>query len=192
MVVLVFGKKSQIWGNFLIRGSKKTLVRFWISAEHGLEAVIIQTSYYLISTVTATKVVLIENVMFVSCNLAIMSGAIPHAIALRRPLISQFHFRPSSISSTISKLLYTSKAPLIRTSLLYAATLSFSIPSILAELWESVLRAVPKKKTSYQKKRSRLLAGKGLKDVEALNKCSACGNIKRAHLLCPFCVGGRL
>ena len=36
------------------------------------------------------------------------------------------------------------------------------------------------------------MAGKGLKDVTALNKCSACGNVKRAHLLCPYCVKGKL
>ena len=32
------------------------------------------------------------------------------------------------------------------------------------------------------------MAGKGLKDVTALNKCSACGKPKRAHVLCPYCV----
>ena len=32
------------------------------------------------------------------------------------------------------------------------------------------------------------MAGKGLKDVTALNKCSACGQLKRAHVLCPYCV----
>ena len=40
------------------------------------------------------------------------------------------------------------------------------------------------------KKRHRQYAGKALKDVTALNKCSACGNVKRAHLLCPYCVNG--
>jgi len=33
------------------------------------------------------------------------------------------------------------------------------------------LKAVPKKKTSHMKKRTRQMAGKGLKDVTALNKC---------------------
>ena len=41
------------------------------------------------------------------------------------------------------------------------------------------------------KKRHRQYAGKALKDVTALNKCSACGNVKRAHLLCPYCVNGK-
>ncbi|KAI4125393.1 MAG: hypothetical protein LQ338_004286, partial [Usnochroma carphineum] len=95
--------------------------------------------------------------------------------------------------------------PLLRTSPLYAqhATQTISVglfntialqfgalPSFLAELWDSLLRAVPKKKTSHRKKRQRLLAGKGLKDVTSLNKCAGCGMVKRAHLLCPYCVQG--
>lgn len=62
------------------------------------------------------------------------------------------------------------------------------IPTILGELWDGVLKAVPKKKTSHMKKRHRQMAGKALKDVTALNKCSACGRLKRAHVLCPHCV----
>ena len=69
--------------------------------------------------------------------------------------------------------------------------ISLNIPSLLSGIWESVLRAVPKKKTSHMKKRHRFMAGKALKDVTNLNKCSACGNVKRAHLLCPYCVRGR-
>ncbi|OCK94073.1 mitochondrial 54S ribosomal protein bL32m [Cenococcum geophilum 1.58] len=63
-----------------------------------------------------------------------------------------------------------------------------AIPSLLGDIWESVLRAVPKKKTSHMKKRHRFMAGKGIRDVTALNKCSACGKVKRAHVLCPYCV----
>lgn len=51
---------------------------------------------------------------------------------------------------------------------------------------------MPKKKTSHMKKRHRQMAGKGLKDVTALNRCSACGHLKRAHFLCPYCVNGML
>jgi ribosomal protein L32 len=36
------------------------------------------------------------------------------------------------------------------------------------------------------------MAGKALKDVTALNRCSACGHVKRAHVLCPYCVQGKL
>ena len=81
--------------------------------------------------------------------------------------------------------------PIVQLSLPICAVTQFSIPSVLIGLWESILRAVPKQKTSHRKKRQRFMAGKALKDVTALNKCSACGNVKRAHLLCPFCVNGR-
>ncbi|KAM3420845.1 hypothetical protein BST61_g4085 [Cercospora zeina] len=62
------------------------------------------------------------------------------------------------------------------------------IPSLLEQIWDGILKAVPKKKTSHMKKRHRQMAGKALKDVTALNKCSACGRLKRAHVLCPYCV----
>ncbi|KAK5112170.1 hypothetical protein LTR85_011603 [Meristemomyces frigidus] len=74
----------------------------------------------------------------------------------------------------------------LRPSLLPAALIP--IPSLFGELWDGLLRAVPKKKTSHMKKRHRQMAGKALKDVTALNKCSACGRAKRAHVLCPYCV----
>jgi large subunit ribosomal protein L32 len=62
-----------------------------------------------------------------------------------------------------------------------------SLGSILGDIWESVLRAVPKKKTSHMKKRHRQMAGKALKDVNSLCKCPACGEVKRMHYLCPNC-----
>ncbi|KAL2116548.1 hypothetical protein VTJ04DRAFT_8716 [Mycothermus thermophilus] len=62
-----------------------------------------------------------------------------------------------------------------------------SLPSILEGIWESILRAVPKKKTSHMKKRHRQMAGKALRDVNSLCKCPACGGIKRMHYLCPHC-----
>ncbi|KAF2002624.1 hypothetical protein P154DRAFT_520748 [Amniculicola lignicola CBS 123094] len=67
---------------------------------------------------------------------------------------------------------------------------SIALPSFpsLSEIWEGILKAVPKKKTSHRKKRQRFMAGKGIKDITALNKCSACGRVKRAHILCPYCV----
>ncbi|KAF2771321.1 hypothetical protein EJ03DRAFT_349724 [Teratosphaeria nubilosa] len=75
----------------------------------------------------------------------------------------------------------------LRSSPLLPAAL-LPIPSLLGQLWEGILNAVPKKKTSHMKKRHRQMAGKALKDVTALNKCSACGRTKRAHVLCPYCV----
>ncbi|TVY82481.1 putative 54S ribosomal protein L32 [Lachnellula suecica] len=68
------------------------------------------------------------------------------------------------------------------------SAIQLNVPGLLEGIWESILRAVPKKKTSHMKKRHRQLAGKALKDVTSLNKCSVCGNVKRAHYLCPFCV----
>lgn len=70
---------------------------------------------------------------------------------------------------------------------------SLSLPSIpsLSDIWDGILNAVPKKKTSYRKKRQRFMAGKGLKDLTALNRCSSCGRVKRLHILCPYCVDGQ-
>lgn len=64
-----------------------------------------------------------------------------------------------------------------------------TIPGLLGDIWEGILRAVPKSKTSHMKKRHRLLAGKALKDVTALGKCPACGHTKKMHTLCPHCMG---
>lgn len=71
---------------------------------------------------------------------------------------------------------------------------TLSIPSlsglagVLEGLWDSVLRAVPKKKTTHSKSRSRRLAGKALKDLINIGRCSACGRPKLSHTLCPHCV----
>ncbi|KAF2704869.1 hypothetical protein K504DRAFT_537863 [Pleomassaria siparia CBS 279.74] len=67
---------------------------------------------------------------------------------------------------------------------------SLSIPSFpsISDIWEGILKAVPKKKTSHRKKRQRFMAGKGLQDITSLNKCAACGRVKRAHILCTYCV----
>ncbi|KAJ4306790.1 hypothetical protein N0V88_000157 [Collariella sp. IMI 366227] len=62
-----------------------------------------------------------------------------------------------------------------------------SLPSLLEDIWESILKAVPKKKTSHMKKRHRQMAGKALKDVNSLCKCPACGELKRMHYLCTNC-----
>ena len=69
---------------------------------------------------------------------------------------------------------------------------SLSLPTLpsLADIWDGILNAVHKKKTSYRKKRQRFMAGKGLKDITSLNTCSGCGRVKRMHILCPYCVDG--
>ena len=107
---------------------------------------------------------------------------LPHAIA--------FPAATSPLRTNTAPLLGHILRPVLQLSFTIPTVTRFDVPSILDGLWESILRAVPKKKTSHRKKRQRFMAGKALKDVTALNKCSACGNVKRAHLLCPFCVNG--
>lgn len=97
---------------------------------------------------------------------------------------------PRRTALTVSRQI-TSKM-LVQFPLALPISLTLTVPPIFFGLWESILRAVPKKKTSHRKKRQRFMAGNALKDLSSLNKCSACGNVKRAHLLCPYCVKGRL
>ena len=63
-----------------------------------------------------------------------------------------------------------------------------SLPRLFPYIFESILRAVPKKKQSHSRRRMRQMAGKALMDVVALGRCSGCGREKRSHVLCPFCV----
>ncbi|KID88904.1 Ribosomal protein L32p [Metarhizium guizhouense ARSEF 977] len=65
---------------------------------------------------------------------------------------------------------------------------SLNIPTLLGDIWESVLRAVPKNKVSHSRKRHRQMAGKALKDVNSLCKCPGCGETKRTHRLCQRCL----
>lgn len=100
-------------------------------------------------------------------------------------------FLPVARAQLLPTAAPTRRIPLLqrlRLSPLLPAALA-PIPTLLGDLWDGLLKAVPKKKTSHMKKRHRQLAsGKHLKDVTALNKCSACGRLKRAHVLCPYCV----
>jgi ribosomal protein L32 len=72
--------------------------------------------------------------------------------------------------------------------------LRFTIPSIttlipiITGIWDSILRAVPKKKTTHSQKRKRQLVGKGLEDKTNLTRCEACGDWKLLHTLCGSCV----
>lgn len=81
-------------------------------------------------------------------------------------------------------------SPILPHRLLRPAALSLNLPGLFSGIWDSVLRSVPKKKTSHMKKRHRQMAGKALKDLKNLNTCSGCGRMKRAHVLCPHCVEG--
>ena len=119
------------------------------------------------------------------------------SMALRQTLFPSLlsNLPPSStaaptLRSRSARFAYQLAQPLFGLPLAVPISINLNVPPILSGLWESILRAVPKKKTSHRKKRQRFMAGKGLKDVTALNKCSACGKVKRAHLLCPYCVAG--
>ncbi|KAK5190812.1 Ski complex subunit Rec14 [Exophiala xenobiotica] len=80
-----------------------------------------------------------------------------------------------------------SSRPLLSASIAIPA-IAINIPGLVADIWEGILKAVPKKKTSHRKKRQRQLAGKALKDVKAVVECPGCGRPKKAHTLCPYCV----
>ncbi|KAM3514367.1 hypothetical protein MY11210_002042 [Beauveria gryllotalpidicola] len=66
--------------------------------------------------------------------------------------------------------------------------ISITIPTLLDDIWEGILRAVPKNKVSHSRKRMRQLANKGLKDVNSLCQCPGCGAPKRMHRLCQNCL----
>ncbi|TVY19108.1 Meiotic recombination protein rec14 [Lachnellula arida] len=112
-----------------------------------------------------------------------------------RSILSSFLPRlsaPTASTTSRNTVLFSRQLslPLLpRLAFAIPSAIQLNVPGLLEGIWESILRAVPKKKTSHMKQRSRRLAGKGLQDVTSLNKCSACGNVKRAHYLCPFCVG---
>lgn len=63
-----------------------------------------------------------------------------------------------------------------------------NVGSWISSIWDTVLKAVPKKKQSYARKRTRQLANKGLKDIPNVVPCSSCGRPKRPHMLCRNCM----
>ncbi|PGH28948.1 ribosomal protein L32 [[Emmonsia] crescens] len=103
-------------------------------------------------------------------------------------MLSRIFPRLSLQSSHTSQLLRYTPNSLFTAAAAAPAAIALGIPAILSDIWDSILRAVPKKKTSHMKKRHRQMAGKALKDHLDLNTCSSCGQTKRAHLLCPTCV----
>ncbi|KAJ4514286.1 Ski complex subunit Rec14 [Exophiala dermatitidis] len=107
------------------------------------------------------------------------------AAAGRRQLSSVF-FRQPSFAFSPALRIWSSRSLLSSSIAIPAITVN--IPGLLSDIWEGILNAVPKKKTSHSKKRHRQLAGKALKDVKAINECPGCGRPKRAHNLCPYCV----
>ena len=119
---------------------------------------------------------------------------------LRRP-VAHRHTRPTcrTYSTTIASPTFFSNCS-VNLDAIAARIPSLpplaSLPSLLQELWDSVLRAVPKKKPSKSKSKMKRNAGnkggKAYKDVENLCRCSACGRVKRMHVLCPYCVASKL
>lgn len=96
-----------------------------------------------------------------------------------------------SVSTPMRQLLRCLPQPLLSSSMVWSRNaIHITLPPLISDVWESILRAVPKKKTSHMKKRHRQMAGKALKDTIDVNTCSGCGQPKRAHLLCPTCVSG--
>ncbi|KAI9827030.1 MAG: hypothetical protein M1826_006509 [Phylliscum demangeonii] len=81
--------------------------------------------------------------------------------------------------------------PLVALSALGLAT-PRSPSLLLQDIWDAILRAVPKKKTSHMKKRHRQMAGKALKDVTEIVNCPGCGGKKRAHVVCYYCMGAHI
>lgn len=79
--------------------------------------------------------------------------------------------------------------PLLPRLSLPIPAISLNLPSLpsLEEIWDGILKAVPKKKASHSRRRHRQMAGKALKDVTELCRCPACGGVKRMHFLCPTC-----
>lgn len=110
-------------------------------------------------------------------NLAMVALALS-PIRTLLPSLSQFSLRRSFVAASIIPSFFF--APRGNTSL---------IPSLwdtLADLFPSILMAVPKKKISHSRKSMRS-ANKGLKDKQNLVHCPACGAPKLAHHLCAHC-----
>ena len=62
------------------------------------------------------------------------------------------------------------------------------LPAPALHIWDGLLLAVPKKKTTHSKKRMRM-AGKYLKPDNSMRRCPVCGTWKRAHFYCHPCPG---
>lgn len=132
--------------------------------------------------------------------LALAAVTLIHGLRRSDFRFTKLHRTPTQNQSTIPGAMLISRVPLlvsIRTffsplslsALTIPAAIQLNIPSPLSKIFESILRAVPKKKQSHARRRMRQLAGKALKGVLALNTCPVCGGIKRHHVLCEHCVG---
>jgi ribosomal protein L32 len=105
--------------------------------------------------------------------------------SLNPPQMRRFHlaYAPTAIPTDIPLSL-----PSFRPFLPFTLPAFTTIIPIFTGIWDAILRAVPKKKTSHSKKRKRQLVGKALKDKQNLSRCEACGDWKMLHTLCSNCV----
>lgn len=107
-----------------------------------------------------------------------MSAALAFGPLLRR-------FSPLQLQSATSQPL---QHTLLSTILPALAIPILTIPS-WKQIWDGILLAVPKKRQTHSKGRKRRHAtGAAQKDLTSLNRCSACGRVKRMHILCTHCV----
>jgi large subunit ribosomal protein L32 len=100
---------------------------------------------------------------------------------------------PVLLASSRSFALYSRQLshPLLPALSLAIPAIQLNLPTLLGDIWESILRAVPKKKTSHMKKRHRQMANGKLADITSLCRCPGCGQLKRMHRICPHCMGSR-
>ena len=105
--------------------------------------------------------------------------------SFNRPSIRRFHLGspPIAIATAVPLSL-----PVFRPLLPFSLPAITTLIPIFTGIWDAILRAVPKKKTSHSKKRKRQLVGKALKDKQNLSRCEACGDWKLLHTLCSNCV----
>lgn len=104
---------------------------------------------------------------------------------IRQTAIRRFHVALSSPSFAFPLSPVLPPAFTLPKSFFLAVT---SIIPIFTGIWDSILRAVPKKKTTHSQKRKRQLIGKALQDKKNLTRCEACGDWKLLHTLCESCV----
>lgn len=101
---------------------------------------------------------------------------------IRQSRIRQFHLALSHpiISPVVP--------PLVSLPKILLPSMSSTLIPIFTGIWDAILRAVPKKKTTHSRKRKRQLVGKALEDKRNLTRCEACGDWKLLHTLCGNCV----
>ena len=89
-----------------------------------------------------------------------------------------------TIDATPAPLVFPSFNPSVRWTL---PTITSIIP-VVTGIWDTILRAVPKRKTTHSRKRKRQLVGKALPDKKNLTRCEACGDWRLLHTLCGSCI----